>query len=316
MHRPFDFRALLPLDQQEVARVAARISAKHVNGELKLFDIDPGLNSAIAMLTAMGQVPGEHLMLYRALGRALVGGPKVFRPSYAQCLALEQVAIDLTLNDYQQPYEVMLIEFPPQYIAERESPSIAVVHRDPLYLLAYMKHKGRDSLCFSSSINLPLERLFTETARTPTTVAITSDRPAFRVALNACLILSRYAHRLSDLGSRAVFRENLERRRRRGDRTPLRMPQELTLVQHIDFHVEDRQASSVSQGETGTSVQPHWRKGHWRRQAFGAGWGQHRLVFIRPVLVNGHLDSVSRADRQAIYYGHDARPTDDDLPST
>lgn len=35
--------------------------------------------------------------------------------------------------------------------------------------------------------------------------------------------------------------------------------------------------------------QPHWRRGHWKQVACGRGWQDHRLTWIRPVLVNAHL---------------------------
>lgn len=30
----------------------------------------------------------------------------------------------------------------------------------------------------------------------------------------------------------------------------------------------------------------HWRKGHWREQAYGKGWAQHRRKWIWPILIN------------------------------
>lgn len=36
---------------------------------------------------------------------------------------------------------------------------------------------------------------------------------------------------------------------------------------------------------SGRELLPHWRRGHWRRQAHGAGTLERRLIWIRPVLV-------------------------------
>lgn len=38
---------------------------------------------------------------------------------------------------------------------------------------------------------------------------------------------------------------------------------------------------------TGRKVEPHWRTGFWRRQAFGIALSQRRLKWIQPVYVNG-----------------------------
>lgn len=50
---------------------------------------------------------------------------------------------------------------------------------------------------------------------------------------------------------------------------------------------------------TGSAKSTHWRRGHWRHQAYGTGWQQRKLVWIMPVLVGrdeqpvaGHLYEV------------------------
>jgi hypothetical protein len=47
---------------------------------------------------------------------------------------------------------------------------------------------------------------------------------------------------------------------------------------------------------SGRELLPHWRRGHWRRQAHGAGNLERRLIWIRPVLV--------RRDRGEDVEGH------------
>ena len=48
-----------------------------------------------------------------------VSGPKVFRPTLDQCLAMEQVAPRIPIGDYAQPYPVMLIDLPEEYQRRR-----------------------------------------------------------------------------------------------------------------------------------------------------------------------------------------------------
>jgi hypothetical protein len=43
------------------------------------------------------------------------GGPKIFRPTLEQCLALEQIAPRVPLADYVQPYAAMIVELPEEY---------------------------------------------------------------------------------------------------------------------------------------------------------------------------------------------------------
>jgi len=36
---------------------------------------------------------------------------------------------------------------------------------------------------------------------------------------------------------------------------------------------------------SGRELSAHWRRGHWRNQAFGQGRSEHKLIWIRPTLV-------------------------------
>jgi hypothetical protein len=44
--------------------------------------------------------------------------------------------------------------------------------------------------------------------------------------------------------------------------------------------------SNAAAGGTGSGVAPHWRRGHFRMQAFGPGNQQRRLIFVAPVLIH------------------------------
>lgn len=47
---------------------------------------------------------------------------------------------------------------------------------------------------------------------------------------------------------------------------------------------------SASESVAGSGVAPHWRRGHFRMQPFGAGNQQRKLIFVAPTLV--HADQV------------------------
>src|SRR5437870_1556690 len=46
------------------------------------------------------------------LAQLIAGGPKVFRPAFDQCLALEQIAPRIPVADFVLPYPVMVIDLP------------------------------------------------------------------------------------------------------------------------------------------------------------------------------------------------------------
>jgi hypothetical protein len=43
-------------------------------------------------------------------------------------------------------------------------------------------------------------------------------------------------------------------------------------------------------GGTGSGVAPHWRRGHFRMQHYGAGNQQRKLIFVAPVVI--HADQL------------------------
>lgn len=43
---------------------------------------------------------------------------------------------------------------------------------------------------------------------------------------------------------------------------------------------------SAEQAGEGSAKAPHWRRGHWRNQAHGAGMAEHRLIWIQPTIIN------------------------------
>ena len=44
--------------------------------------------------------------------------------------------------------------------------------------------------------------------------------------------------------------------------------------------------SGASKGVVGGGVAPHWRRGHFRLQPYGAGNQQRKLIFVAPVLIH------------------------------
>ena len=62
----------------------------------------------------------------------------------------------------------------------------------------------------------------------------------------------------------------------------------------------EREPTVEGEDQPGSTVRPHWRRGHWRRQRCGEGLIRIDLTWIKPVIVNadqgvpvgGHLYQV------------------------
>src|SRR5262249_10135597 len=50
-----------------------------------------------------------------SLSKAIVGGPKVFQPTFEDCISLENTDCSMTFEEYKQPYPVIIIELPKEY---------------------------------------------------------------------------------------------------------------------------------------------------------------------------------------------------------
>ena len=51
----------------------------------------------------------------------------------------------------------------------------------------------------------------------------------------------------------------------------------------------------------GKAKNVHWRRGHFKRQAYGPGWSKHRTIFVRPVMVNRNQFCGNEGDTRVVY---------------
>jgi hypothetical protein len=125
---------------------------------------------------------------------------------------------------------------------------------------------------------------------------------AARIAVNAMLLLmDRGCCNLGPDNRTAAERldRQIDKARRRGDAEMLdrNLAERATIPTLFGLAnpperiivVADRATVSGEGEAIGRLQSPHWRRGHWRMQAYGPGMTLRRRVLIRPVLVNSHL---------------------------
>ena len=84
--------------------------------------------------------------LYK-VAKAIADGPKLFRPTFEQCLALEHTSINFGFEDYHQPFPTVILELPKEY-RERIKQEYKVPFA-PSFVLAH-KFKEANVLTVSS----------------------------------------------------------------------------------------------------------------------------------------------------------------------
>jgi hypothetical protein len=259
------------------------------------------------------------------LSKCLALGPKLFRPTKEQCEALAQTAVTIPFEDYRQPYPAVVIEFPEDYRRQVEeqfkinsSPRFVVAHHDEgrsgaVAVYAYWQpDAGRGSI---GTVMCPRpEYRVIEDALTRSLIAPGDDAADFavaelveRLALNFCLMLTHLG--VKQIGHldpaqarkhRKLARSKYTEERERGELLALGDFTLLDFKQHVRLHeVEERPGEW--KGGTHRTPKPHWRRGHWKRQPFGVGRSQRRLVFVKPVFVNLRQYRGDLKDTSVVY---------------
>ena len=61
-----------------------------------------------------------------------------------------------------------------------------------------------------------------------------------------------------------------------------KFPRTYRLLNGVRFQLPARRPTGAEHEHTGRQLPGHWRAGHWRRQAFGEGSLQRKLIWIQP----------------------------------
>jgi len=254
-----------------------------------------------------------------------VKGPKIFRPSLEQCLAMEQIAPRIAVADYAQPYPVMIVELPEVYRRARScladnrhlhgmrTPEFVLVGAPPGDLpsvtmqVMFSSNSLRTVVCDETkapTIEDCILRNFGENSAmidpaTPSEREVIAG--AMRLGVNAMLLLMQYGCKPLGPANPSHFQRvehHLEVARRRNHRVrecelDLKLaPQLYGFAQDITLHEhdhDDAQTGTASEADCDLHRRPHWRRGHWKMHAHGPGRSLRKRILIKPVLVNGHL---------------------------
>jgi hypothetical protein len=266
------------------------------------------------------------------VSRTLAEGPKVFAFDALICEALENFDLSVATADYLQPFPSVMIELPADYAAKRVVPFDAGSHAPDFVIVRHEAEAG----CILIAMHLTshqvltrllkldpastLEEMWAKAERSwdaKDTLGMTSEETALgsklcKLALNVCLMATAYGVRTLGPGNPAHY-ERLKRyaklARKRGREqqekadlevrtTPVRyaFAQEVTL-----YRREAAPDHHAAGGASGGTVAPHWRRGHWRMQAYGPGKAERRRLAIPAVLVNARLFLGVPSDTVATY---------------
>jgi len=74
------------------------------------------------------------------VSEAIANGPKMFRPTFGQFIALENTEVSIPFELYEQPFPTVILEVPKEY-KERIENKYKIANKVPSYVLCYKHHK-------------------------------------------------------------------------------------------------------------------------------------------------------------------------------
>lgn len=219
-------------------------------------------------------------------------GPKIARPSAAQCEALENVCVNIPVADYSQPYPALLVDLPDG----RYPPFKAVLchhlpHHNLLNCQLLSPPDHEDDIVTTVALDgQDIEKSLVIFDKDCLDVQHIAPL-ALRVAVNLCLAMVHYGCHADYLLPKevAVDRHYAREQSERGRKAQTRLPLALLRVsfrQEVELsRKEAMDGVGPPRMESSREVSCHWRKGHWRRTPCGKDHSDRRLTFIKPVLV-------------------------------
>jgi hypothetical protein len=219
----------------------------------------------------------------------LADGPKVFRPTLGQCLALENVELRIHFEDYAQPYPALMVDLPE---GGDYDPFVNIIcfQSENLLIFNLKSRDSRDDITTTISRRKNRGVIEESFARYDENCAGLQKIAArvLRVAANSCLALVGHETVTGYLFPEEVARDQRLAREQteRGERARQRLPLYTTLVAFKREVVLHKTEGGHSPGDpTGREVGSHWRRGHYAMQPYGPGSSLRKRILRKPVLV-------------------------------
>lgn len=280
--------------------------------------LEPGGPCYDLLLAAVNQGPTVVTSLM-AESHVNAMGPKIFRPTREQLIAMARTEPRVSFNQYRQPFPSMVIEYPPEghhggfWTIVLQTPYSIIcctVNADGQYLnLILSPHKEDDLICntMDAATNcLNEDSLPFEDGERGTSFVCA------RTAINACLLLTMYGSKrlgVDNPSHEERLKRYLEKAKRgkgkgdveRAQRDLNQLPVIYGFAQEVDLTRREKMVFPDDSEPTGRRLHPHWRSGHIRTQHYGTKHSESKLIYIAPVMVNAHLMLGRPADTLTVY---------------
>lgn len=243
------------------------------------------------------------ILQMRAAGIALVQGPRIFYPTENQFEGCEELGLHIPIEEYQQPYEVMIVRIPDgcrKRLSEWsglplvECGQCVLVHRYPDGKVFTMMRFGVGEVpeytnFFTADFKEPDADLEAAVLREQagkawktTNAEAAYCNTCFRAALNLNLLLMHFGHQDGGPLDPVAYKKHRKNPKlekyKHGDFKTVLLDQEIRFPEH---RTEPKEPGEP----TGREVRPHRRRRHWRMQPHGPNNSLRKRILIAEVIV-------------------------------
>lgn len=276
------------------------------------------------LLAAGRDVVNSFLAL--ALSKSIAYGPKVFQPTFEDCVSLENTECNMSFADYKQPYPAIIIEFPKEYkhrLAQAwkvpKVPShMIVLHDSEKGFINVNAFFDRQNVLAYMAAARPeyetIEDAIVVNRRDDSDQEYRVAELAQRLAVNFCMVMVLMGVRQTGPLEPAAFAK-AQKMAKAKDKRKAELGQKLInsalykvefIQQRIKLYEEEFLQPRQPTARVGLEVhrpspKPHWRRGHYRQQPFGPGSAMRKLIFIKPILVCSDLFSGDLKNTEVMY---------------
>ena len=225
----------------------------------------------------------------------LMDKPHIIRPTTEQAEAMAHVSIDLSVAEFSSPYQTVLVELQddPRFIACMVSTGLTGC----LVTNLYSRKGDYDITTLIRDDGRPIETFLTLFNNDEDLKAAEAEtKAANRVALNMCLAMVNYGCVAEPAYPKQLATDQALAKRddESGAKARVRLREAMTQIKFTHEITVRRPTVNYGGGEpTGRTVAPHWVRGHWKRQHYGAGNSETKRILIKPYLVHaGRVDEI------------------------
>lgn len=270
----------------------------------------------------------SYLIQLATMSSVLSNGPKILKLKNLEFEIFENIDVNINVEDYNQPFPATVIDIPEKYaetklVVDAEDNEI----RRPISVIVN-HYKSVGMICVSAlfsndiSYSMLLDDRATIEEQIQTNLSnlfrkslpMNADecnacRSIMKACLNACLYAEDFGDRLLGPANASLHQRQLRyvKLAEKGENSERLAKARRELKAH-PFYYELKQevklrVAKPSHGEyntTGSTVKPHWRKGHYRMHRYGPGLSLRKRIRIEAVFVNAEMFTGEMANTQTI----------------